>query len=260
MKYGAATVTMVMTVTATLVEGDGAKGRLASQCDYTWYSGDFDGLQCVGMTQAKGVASFPACALHCCQTTSCLSFQWKDIPSTKPTNGYAGGGCFWKPSYVDRTGCFGPGAQPVPTRNGQPNRFPDGWRGGNRLQYSCGTGFCSLGPSVEPGWGQNYTTPDCDGDCPLPPTPKDDSAAAGGTTGLVLMAICFPALGIYFGAGAYRNWKAGEQQFMPHRAFWTSLPGLIKTGFRFSIGRFCVTAQSVTGLGGTKGFSAYDDI
>jgi len=46
----------------------------------------------------------------------------------------------------------------------------------------------------------------------------------------------------------------------PHRAFWTSLPGLIKTGFRFSIGRFCVTAQSVTGLGGTKGFSAYDDI
>ena len=57
-------------------------------------------------------------------------------------------------------------------------------------------------------WGQ------CDGDCPLPPTPKDDPPAAGGTTGLLMMAILFPGSAIYFGAGAYRNWKAGEQQFM----------------------------------------------
>lgn len=29
-----------------------------------------------------------------------------------------------------------------------------------RLQYNCGTEFCRLGPSIGPGMGENYTTPD----------------------------------------------------------------------------------------------------
>jgi hypothetical protein len=55
------------------------------------------------------------CREACCVLgiETCKAFQWKEIPATPPSNGYANGGCFYGSSTTLPSACAGPGTPDV---------------------------------------------------------------------------------------------------------------------------------------------------
>lgn len=78
----------------------------------------------------------------------------------------------------------------------------------------------------------------CGGAPPPPPGPGGSSGKL--SAGSVLLIIFFVLLFVYFAAGMlFKKYKmqAEGAEIVPNKDFWTSLPGLIKEGFLFSISK-----------------------
>jgi len=137
----------------------------------------------------------------------------------------------------------------------QKQRFPEGFSGGSMTQHSCsGEGFENQCNPANWNSTVNTTDPTCGALCPMPPVARPAGAPA--PIGAVLVSLTVAGFVVYCAVGAFLMHKRGEtgKNLVPHREFWSELPGLVKEGVRFTFGGVVQKVREV------KGFQSYENL
>jgi hypothetical protein len=133
--------------------------------------------------------------------------------------------------------------------------FPTGFTGGVMQEYSCdGSTFtdqCLLGDENST---RNTTDPDCAGECPT--IARHSSAPPPHTIGTILVAVTIGTFAVYCAVGAGLQHRKGEhgRDLVPNREFWAEIPGLVKSGCKFTFGKAARTVQRA------RGFDSYENL